>query len=839
MALLATGLGLLASPGASGTPRGDGQTALSRLRTDSEGSATFVRRGGAVRFVGTAAGRPIANPAVSASDSVLDAARAHIGRYGSALGVVGRGLGLVEHRTIRTVAGTDTVRLRQTVRGLPVVGGDVVVSMDADRNLVSMLATASRGAVIGDPRIDEEQAREIASLAHGRPSADVQVESQDRWVLDPAVAGTTGGLGARSVWRFEVSDQRGRREVFVDDQTGSILMSMDDLHTVNRVVCDNDNASQAFDVACTSGFSRSEGQGAAADGEVNSVYDFTGATDAFYAAVGVDLTDLIGIDTTAGKALASTVQWCYTGETCPFPNAFWNGSQMYYGQGYAGADDVVGHELTHGVTDRTSELLYWGQSGAINESISDIMGEFVDHRTGVDDNSAWALGEDVPDFAPDGLRNLKDPTLFDDPDSTQSPHWYRLVADPACGFYYCDNGWVHLNSGVGNKTAYLIAKGGTFGGQSIIGIDADNETYVKSGRLWQLVNESLSSGSDYGDLAEVLDQACTTLRSTAGTGFTAENCANVSKAALATRLRDRPPADPRAADASGSCPAGYAAPVVLFDSETGNPNAKFTAAGAWTRIESPIWGSNANSGQDSWHNSGPFSNSGQAPRSEALAMAGSVTVPPVNKTYLRFFHWDQLDYEIDVNGTQVAFYDGGTVEIDDLSDPSPALDAAGLPWVNGPARQLSSVSANPAGGRFAFSGESYGYLASRVDLSAFAGKPIQARFSLNFDNAFSFIGWFVDDVQIYTCQPKVIAGKVALSGKPRVGKKLTAKTPGWTAGTKFTYQWLKNGKKIKGAKSKTYQVKSADRGKKISVKVTGKKTGFIKAVKKSKSLKVK
>ena len=53
---------------------------------------------------------------------------------------------------------------------------------------------------------------------------------------------------------------------------------------------------------------------------------------------------------------------------------------MFYGAGYAGADDVVGHEITHGVIDRNSDLFYWGQSGAINESLADVMGEIVDHR---------------------------------------------------------------------------------------------------------------------------------------------------------------------------------------------------------------------------------------------------------------------------------------------------------------------------------------------------------------------------------------------------------------------------------------------------------------------------
>ena len=82
---------------------------------------------------------------------------------------------------------------------------------------------------------------------------------------------------------------------------------------------------------------------------------------------------------------------CYTGATCPYANAFWNGKQMYYGAGFAGADDVVGHEMTHGVIDQNSELFYWGQSGAINESLADIMGEIVDHR------NAWSADDDQLD----------------------------------------------------------------------------------------------------------------------------------------------------------------------------------------------------------------------------------------------------------------------------------------------------------------------------------------------------------------------------------------------------------------------------------------------------------
>ena len=72
---------------------------------------------------------------------------------------------------------------------------------------------------------------------------------------------------------------------------------------------------------------------------------------------------------------------------------------MAYGDGFASADDVVGHELTHGVTEFSSHLFYYFQSGAINESLSDVFGEFVDQTNGAGNDTAgvkWQLGEDLP-----------------------------------------------------------------------------------------------------------------------------------------------------------------------------------------------------------------------------------------------------------------------------------------------------------------------------------------------------------------------------------------------------------------------------------------------------------
>ena len=119
---------------------------------------------------------------------------------------------------------------------------------------------------------------------------------------------------------------------------------------------------------------------------MDQAYEYTGDTYDFY-------KNNFGRDSIdgAGMTLISTVRYCTKdAEACPYKNAFWNGQQIVFGQGFTAADDIVAHELTHGVTDYTAHLFYYMQSGAINESLSDIMGEFVDFANGKGNDTAAA-----------------------------------------------------------------------------------------------------------------------------------------------------------------------------------------------------------------------------------------------------------------------------------------------------------------------------------------------------------------------------------------------------------------------------------------------------------------
>jgi bacillolysin len=154
-----------------------------------------------------------------------------------------------------------------------------------------------------------------------------------------------------------------------------------------------------------------------------------------------------------------------------YNNAFWNGSQVTYGDGdgkrtfreLSGGLDVAAHELTHGVTEFSSDLVYQGESGALNESFSDMMGnssEFYAKTNGLDDprvSPDWQIGEDVylpKDVAP-GFRNMADPAEDRDPD-----HYSELYTGKQ------DNGGVHSNSGIPNHAYYLVVNGGWNAGEA-------------------------------------------------------------------------------------------------------------------------------------------------------------------------------------------------------------------------------------------------------------------------------------------------------------------------------------------------------------------------------------
>ncbi len=172
-----------------------------------------------------------------------------------------------------------------------------------------------------------------------------------------------------------------------------------------------------------------------------------------------------------GMTIISTVHY-----DVGYCNAFWNGEQMTYGDGdtpetckpLSGGLDVIGHELTHGVTEFTSGLIYENESGALNEAFSDMMGnttEFYADQAGRDPAAEpdWLIGEDVIPAgvyggAEAGFRDMADPRADGDPD-----HYSERYTGTS------DNGGVHTNSGIPNHAYYLAVNGGTNAGCDAVG----------------------------------------------------------------------------------------------------------------------------------------------------------------------------------------------------------------------------------------------------------------------------------------------------------------------------------------------------------------------------------
>ncbi len=207
---------------------------------------------------------------------------------------------------------------------------------------------------------------------------------------------------------------------------------------------------------------RPEEGASSADDSVNRAFDGLGATRDFYKTV-LDRNSIDG----RGMRLDG-----YVHRGVKFNNAFWDGREMVFGDGderiftdFTKSLDVIGHELTHGVTEFTAGLEYHNQPGALNESISDVFGSLV-KQWSLQQTAAeadWLIGAEVftPGVDADALRSMKAPgKAYDNPVFGKDPqpdHMSKFVHLPDTE--EGDNGGVHINSGIPNKAFYVTAVG--------------------------------------------------------------------------------------------------------------------------------------------------------------------------------------------------------------------------------------------------------------------------------------------------------------------------------------------------------------------------------------------
>jgi vibriolysin len=338
--------------------------------------------------------------------------------------------------------GRAHVRVAQTVAGVPVFGAEAIVHLDAGGRV-----TAMTDGLAHDIAVDVRPAIDLRSALGTAITANALSSGQLTSTVDLQVLRRLGK--DRLTYRIQLEHEEGgepvRPVVFVDAIDGTVVWSYDNLRTARdrRIHTANHGTSLPGSLV------RLEGGVANADADINASYDVLGSTyDCYRALFGRDSYD------NAGATLISSVHF-----STNYSNAFWNGTQLVYGdgdnvnaRGFTGSMDLTAHELTHAVTERTSNLIFAGESGALNEAMSDIFGNVCEwyRDTGGNVNSAtsadnWTVYEDI--FLAGPERFMNDPAR----DGVSRDFWTPTVG----------NLDVHYSSGVGNLAFYLAANGGT------------------------------------------------------------------------------------------------------------------------------------------------------------------------------------------------------------------------------------------------------------------------------------------------------------------------------------------------------------------------------------------
>ena len=439
-------------------------------------------------------------------------------------------------------AGREVTRFDRAINGMPVWGSQVAVLTEGTE--VTWLAgSLTPGQTPPDaPRLDRESAITTAVAAVGRIRGEV--------LGDPVVQQVVHTIGSRTrvftLVEVHFTDIEGWL-VFIDPVRNKAVQTLQNTHSAEVDASGTDLHGQQWDftayeedgayylynpllpdggftIALDLGQNRdlSLGQlimsnrpdGGWDPAGVSAFVNLQRTHSYFLSTFGRNSIDGAGSDLVANVHYGQQV-----------PNAFWTLGQMWFGDGdnqtfanLAGCLDVVAHEMSHGVIEQTANLIYQNQSGALNESFADIFGAMVDRGD-------WLLGEDCYLPAPGFLRSLANPNL-----GGQPAHMDEFLRLPA----HIDNGGVHFNSGIPNRTAYLLAEGLTEEG---LGLSIGDE---KTEQIFYAALLMLTRNADFLDAREATITAAELLYGDASPEAEATalawNAVGVSTANLATAI---------------------------------------------------------------------------------------------------------------------------------------------------------------------------------------------------------------------------------------------------------------------------------------------------------------
>lgn len=790
----------------------------------------------------------------SGSGTPLSRAQFFLSVYGGLHGVNDPINELHQERVSRDGNGNTHVHLDQYYQGLPVFGARLVVHMN-DAGI-----TGSNGVFIDDLAglsttakmpVAALRARGLAAARKLHPKAQLSIESTRLMIYR---SGLLKSVAGKSFLAYEVMvsgapGEAVRERLILNANTGGVLNRINEIHSVlNRAIYTpgittpdplGTGISLPVPPILTEGSVLAPkdppfagdvtGSTRKADLPQNNLYIFAGGTWQLYKNLfGRDGYDDGYIDPSTGELRPQVQRSVYlVNDQCP--NAYWDGTATNYCPGFD-ADDVVSHEWSHAYTEYTHGLVYQYQSGALNESYSDIFGETYDLVNGIEGplgvtlsegktydqrGSRWVIGEDLSEaLIILLLRDMWDPDAF----PTPSPGSVITSSN-----YYCDtsdNGGVHTNSGVSNHAYAMLVDGKTFNGYTIPKIGLIKAAHI----YFQAETHHQTPTTNYPQHADALEQSCQELigeplndvfGKVSTEKITAADCAAVHTATLAVEFRGtatqsvaqkcdyKPVLEPED-QAPALCPSGTSAVATLNeDWESGFPS-------TWSR------GKNVTGDSEAPHFQFEIAGSLPAPHAGHAAFAlddtgGTCTTggdqsgshwmdtPSVsvadNASYLTFSHFMQAEAGYDggnlkysVNGANFAVVPDNAF----LYSPHSTAFSDG-PLIEGVPDPLGLLgnNTNPLASEAAWSGADEGEATgswgkSIVDiakLNAKAGDKIVFRWEWGNDGCGGNTGWYVDDTMIYSCAVDGGTTGGSTTGGSSTGGATTGDEPGMTPPT--------------------------------------------------------
>ncbi|MGK0363464.1 MAG: bacillolysin [Saprospiraceae bacterium] len=686
---------------------------------------------------------------------------------------VGLNLDRVELKIQKTSTdryGNNHLYFQQTINNLAVFGGDLRLHFDANEKL-----TAVNGVFIPNlyvnptPIISTAEAAELALnivTVQTRNYSTIPsfVHTNELKYFRKGLVYNQSGEN-HLVYHLEVRNDANVREyLFIDAHTGKLVEQFTGMpHAMHRRVYENNTSNEVWN------------EGDAFPGSLTSwqqnevvtsedVYNFFNNAFGFTSYDGAD-AEMLTINNNPNI-------------TCP--NASWNGLTANYCDGTA-SDDIIGHEWGHAYTEYTSNLIYAWQSGALNESYSDIWGETIDLLNGYEDvgedlslrnacNSSvrWRMGEDATSFG-GAIRDMYDPTCNGDPGKVSDSN-YRCATG--------DSGGVHSNSGVNNHLYMLLVDGGVYNGQTVTGIGFTKAAHI----FWRSQSIYLTNVSDFIDQADGLEAACQDLlgidleglsmdaaaAGPSGEIITAADCQEVADAIAAVEMRLLPDCNfqPLLAQSPPDlCTASDVEDNIFYeDFESG--------IGAFTTIDIPT-------NSDDWevrvwviNNSLPISRAGSAMfgidpvngncgddlENGIILLESPQIMIPAGRTaniYMTFEHYVATE----------AGWDGGNLKYSVNNGTWTVMPSANFTYntYNGSIVPATSGNDNPMESEVAFTGSDGGSVEgtwgkSQLDLTSLVsvGDNIQFRWELGTDGCNGRDGWYVDNVQVCTCENAIL-----------------------------------------------------------------------------------